>query len=72
MAVAYILKRNMAQSPAPSVSNEPQACDVYGLVSDNIAHVIKGQRATIRKLLAALATGGHVLLEDVPGTGKTN
>ena len=45
--------------------------EVYALVSDNIAHVIKGQRETIRKLLAAVASGGHVLLEDVPGTGKT-
>ena len=30
-----------------------------------------GQRLAIRKLLAALASGGHVLLEDYPGTGKT-
>ena len=57
--------------PAPSVSATPGARDVYGLVSDNVARVIKGQRGNVRKLLAAFATGGHVLLEDVPGTGKT-
>ncbi|MEL7225053.1 MAG: MoxR family ATPase [Cyanobacteria bacterium J06576_12] len=33
--------------------------------------VVKGQPASIRKLLAAFASGGHVLLEDHPGTGKT-
>lgn len=33
--------------------------------------MIQGQPATVRKLLAALAVGGHVLLEDYPGTGKT-
>jgi MoxR-like ATPase len=32
---------------------------------------MKGQSATIRKLLSAFASGGHVLLEDYPGTGKT-
>jgi len=37
----------------------------------NIEHVIRGQTGSIRKLLAAFAAGAHVLLEDVPGTGKT-
>ena len=32
---------------------------------------MRGQTEAIRKLLAAFAAGGHVLLEDVPGTGKT-
>src|SRR2546421_3784843 len=32
---------------------------------------MRGQSAAIRKLLAAFASGGHVLLEDYPGTGKT-
>ena len=32
---------------------------------------MKGQAVAIRKLLAAFASGGHVLLEDYPGTGKT-
>jgi len=40
-------------------------------IADNIGKVMKGQDSSIRKLLAALAGGGHVLLEDYPGTGKT-
>jgi len=32
---------------------------------------MKGLPDSTRKLLAALASGGHVLLEDFPGTGKT-
>ncbi len=32
---------------------------------------MKGQTAAVRKLLAAFLSGGHVLLEDFPGTGKT-
>jgi MoxR-like ATPase len=37
----------------------------------NIERVIRGQRDPLRKILAAIVTGGHVLLEDYPGTGKT-
>ncbi len=32
---------------------------------------MKGQAGSTRKLLAAFASGGHVLLDDYPGTGKT-
>jgi len=37
----------------------------------NLGRVIKGQRDVVRRLRAAFLTGGHVLLEDYPGTGKT-
>ncbi len=45
--------------------------ETYSRIVDSVESVIRGQTATIRKLLAAFAAGGHVLLEDVPGTGKT-
>ena len=38
---------------------------------ENIERVMRGQSARIWKMLAALASSGYVLLEDVPGTGKT-
>ena len=38
---------------------------------DNIEKVIVGKRESIDLILTALVEGGHVLLEDVPGTGKT-
>src|SRR6478735_2630036 len=47
------------------------ASEVFHGISANIEKVIRGQTASIRKLLAAFASGGHVLLEDFPGTGKT-
>jgi MoxR-like ATPase len=37
----------------------------------NIERVMSGQTATVQKALAAFLGGGHVLLEDNPGTGKT-
>jgi MoxR-like ATPase len=45
--------------------------EVYERIRENVSSVMKGQTTSIRRLLAALASGGHVLLEDYPGTGKT-
>lgn len=47
------------------------ATAAFHAVADNLARVVTGAGATIRPLLAAFFAGGHVLLEDVPGTGKT-
>ena len=41
------------------------------LISDNIKNVIVGKLDVSDMILTALIAGGHVLLEDVPGTGKT-
>ncbi len=40
-------------------------------VAANVEQVIIGQREAIELLLTALLCEGHVLIEDVPGTGKT-
>lgn len=45
--------------------------EIYQKLFANIEKVIQGQSTAIRKLLAAFFSDGHVLLEDVPGTGKT-
>ena len=45
--------------------------DIYQKIHHNISQVVKGQNIAIRNLLIAFASGGHVLLEDYPGTGKT-
>ncbi|WP_241432246.1 AAA family ATPase [Ilumatobacter nonamiensis] len=39
---------------------------------DNIDQVIRGKRHQIRLALCCLLTEGHLLLDDVPGTGKTS
>jgi len=44
---------------------------IYRRIAASVANVIRGQQPAIRKLLAVFAAAGHVLLEDVPGTGKT-
>ena len=40
-------------------------------IQTNIAKVIVGKQKEIDLILTAVLAGGHVLLEDVPGTGKT-
>ncbi len=40
-------------------------------VLENIGRVIIGKEQTVRLMLTALVADGHVLLEDMPGTGKT-
>jgi len=41
------------------------------LLIDNIEKVIVGKRAVLERLIASLLCEGHVLIEDVPGVGKT-
>src|SRR5258705_3054347 len=48
-----------------------QPSELLGGLGANLAKVILGQPIAIRWLVASFAAGGHVLLEDMPGTGKT-
>ncbi len=45
--------------------------DYYEKIRANCAKVIIGKDECIRNIVIAYLAGGHVLLEDVPGTGKT-
>lgn len=38
---------------------------------DNIGQVIVGKESVVDRLITAFLCGGHILLEDIPGTGKT-
>jgi MoxR-like ATPase len=48
-----------------------RAADIGTRLADNVQTVVHGKAHEIRLVLAALACGGHVLFEDVPGTAKT-
>src|SRR6202167_1835129 len=45
--------------------------EVFNRVEAEIGRVIVGHQAVVRKVLTALFCGGHVLIEGVPGLGKT-
>lgn len=53
------------------VSNIEMVSDAVDLIKDEIQKVIIGQDEVIELMLAGLFTGGHVLLEGVPGIAKT-
>ena len=45
--------------------------NILPTIKQNIQKVLVGQEETITLLLTGLLAGGHVLIEDVPGMGKT-
>ncbi|HEY0604996.1 MAG TPA: MoxR family ATPase [Herpetosiphonaceae bacterium] len=61
----------LAEQPALTAIQIEQVARWAGAVRENVARVIVGKSEVVDLLLVALLSGGHVLLEDVPGTGKT-
>lgn len=45
--------------------------EAVGLIVENIERAISGKHTEVTRAVAALLAGGHVLIEDVPGVGKT-
>jgi MoxR-like ATPase len=56
----------MAQAPAIDEANA-----TLGRICDALASVIRGKSDSIELLLVGVLAAGHVLIEDVPGVGKT-
>ncbi|GAA2223619.1 MoxR family ATPase [Herbiconiux moechotypicola] len=46
--------------------------DVVERLAENVSHAVQGKPHVVRLALVTLLTGGHLLLEDAPGTGKTS
>jgi MoxR-like ATPase len=49
----------------------PQCASLAGRVLDEVERAIVGKRAALRLVLLGILASGHVLLEDLPGLGKT-
>ncbi len=49
-----------------------EAAEALSRIADNIETVIVGKREAVELVLMAFVARGHVLLEDLPGTGKTS
>ncbi len=56
---------------APSPADAEAFRMLHDRVVSAVEQAIRGKRAPIELVVGALFAGGHVLLEDVPGTGKT-
>ena len=57
--------------PADVSTTIVDAAAVAGRIAGNVATVIVGKDDVIEQALAALIAEGHILVEDVPGVGKT-
>jgi MoxR-like ATPase len=61
---------------APSILNNGDAhatfAEVFSAITDNIERVIQGKREVVELALLCMLAEGHLLLEDVPGVGKTS
>jgi MoxR-like ATPase len=44
----------------------------FAQIADNVERAVLGKRHVVELVLTAMLSDGHVLLEDVPGTGKTS
>ncbi|MGA2408865.1 MAG: AAA family ATPase [Candidatus Binataceae bacterium] len=59
---------------APQISPNERVADfrrTFARAETEVGRVIVGHREVVRKVLAALFCGGHILIEGVPGLGKT-
>ena len=59
----------MCSSPSLDLMTNPT--EAIQSIQENISRVIKGKPLVIEMTVVALLARGHLLLEDVPGVGKT-
>jgi len=67
------MERLVSRSPAPYLhpSMAHELNPVLVRLEQNIESVVLGKKEVVRRILVALMAGEHLLLEDVPGVGKT-
>ncbi len=63
------VQRSAAERSQPL--SAPEFASTTNAIVNNIEKVIEGKTATIRLALAVMLAEGHLLIEDVPGVGKT-
>ncbi len=56
----------------PVVSDASVAASLFERIVENISRVVQGNDEAIRLSVTCLVAGGHLLVEDVPGVGKTS
>lgn len=61
----------MARQSAAPVATPANFASIFDAITANVSRVIHGKEEPIRLALVCLLTQGHLLLEDVPGVGKT-
>jgi MoxR-like ATPase len=62
---------SVANEEAINEEQSERFASAFKLISDNIEQVVQGKRDVVEKTVLTLVAGGHLLIEDVPGVGKT-
>lgn len=63
----------MAADPDDAIQEEVAGFqNQFGLIVGNVEHVLKGKTDVIRLAVTCMLSDGHLLIEDVPGVGKTS
>ena len=60
-----------ATAPSDSVAHFAETAEFLAAIRERVGRVVVGQDVVVERLLIALLTGGHLLLEGVPGLAKT-
>src|SRR6476660_7683443 len=69
-----VVNDGQEKAPGATEQRDVQVVDVRGLsmrLAENVERVIVGKHMEVQLTLMALLCRGHVLVEDVPGVGKT-
>jgi MoxR-like ATPase len=63
--------RNLQTAGREGATGAAEAAERVGLLQSAVERVIKGKADAVRLSIVTLLAGGHLLVEDVPGVGKT-
>jgi MoxR-like ATPase len=66
------LARSSAARSRPQTLDASAASEIFERIVDNVALVVQGKPDAIRMSVVCLIAEGHLLIEDVPGVGKTS
>lgn len=61
----------MISADAPAEQAAPHVAATAGAITESVSTVLAGRETTIEIAVACLLSGGHLLIEDIPGVGKT-
>jgi MoxR-like ATPase len=64
---------DVSPSVQPAVNRTSRTFSgLFGSIADNVEIALRGKRSAIELALVALLSDGHILIEDIPGVGKTS
>lgn len=66
------MRHHRDQEANLSLSQETQVESTFAAIAKNVESVLHGNSLAVRHAIACLVAGGHLLIEDVPGVGKTS